>query len=41
MPTIDADGMIVEDYCDFCEHEGHTFSSCPQRDDNYDFEEDW
>lgn len=22
----------VEEYCDFCEREGHTFSSCPRRD---------
>jgi hypothetical protein len=24
---------VREDYCDLCEREGHTFSSCPRRDD--------
>jgi hypothetical protein len=23
----------TEPYCDYCEHEGHTFSQCPARDD--------
>jgi hypothetical protein len=27
------------DYCDYCEREGHTFSSCPKRDDEYPDEE--
>lgn len=22
-----------EDYCDWCETDGHTFRSCPRRDD--------
>lgn len=22
-------------YCDYCEHEGHTFSTCPARDDEF------
>ncbi len=25
-----------EDYCDYCERSGHTFRSCPRRDDNFD-----
>jgi hypothetical protein len=24
-----------EPYCDYCERDGHTFSSCPARDDEY------
>lgn len=23
-------------YCDYCEVEGHTFRTCPRRDDNYE-----
>lgn len=23
-------------YCDYCETDGHTFRSCPARDDNWD-----
>lgn len=23
----------VEDYCDYCEQSGHTFRTCPKRDD--------
>jgi hypothetical protein len=30
----------MEGYCDLCEVEGHTFRTCPARDDNYD-EEDY
>jgi len=26
----------VEDYCDYCERDGHTFRSCPKRDDDPD-----
>lgn len=25
-----------EDYCDYCEKEGHTFRKCPARDDNFE-----
>lgn len=25
---------IAEDYCDYCEREGHTFRTCPRRDDD-------
>lgn len=24
----------MDEYCDYCEREGHTFSSCPARDDH-------
>jgi CLIP1 zinc knuckle len=24
---------LAEPYCDYCERYGHTFSSCPKRDD--------
>ncbi len=24
-------------YCDYCETEGHTFRSCPKRDDDDDY----
>ena len=24
----------IEGYCDYCERSGHTFSSCPKRDDS-------
>jgi len=27
----------MDDYCDYCEQEGHTFRSCPKRDDNPDY----
>ena len=27
-------------YCDYCEVEGHTFQTCPRRDDNHDPEPD-
>lgn len=30
----------VEAYCDFCESEGHTFRSCPRRDDEGMFDEE-
>lgn len=26
-------GEYDEDYCDYCEREGHTFRTCPARDD--------
>jgi len=26
----------IEGYCDYCEREGHTFRSCPRRDDHQD-----
>jgi len=28
-------GVFIEDelYCDYCDEEGHTFRSCPRRDD--------
>lgn len=30
----------VEGYCDYCEVEGHTFRTCPARDDDYrDYDE--
>jgi hypothetical protein len=29
----DDDHERVEDYCDYCEREGHTYRSCPRRDD--------
>lgn len=25
---------IFEIYCDYCEQDGHTFRSCPRRDDD-------
>lgn len=25
---------IPEPYCDYCENDGHTFRSCPMRDDD-------
>lgn len=25
---------LIEDYCDYCEREGHTYRSCPKRDDD-------
>jgi hypothetical protein len=28
------------DYCDYCEREGHTFRSCPARDDDPDYSEE-
>lgn len=27
-------------YCDYCETEGHTFRSCPRRDDEPDYDEE-
>lgn len=38
MARIDEDHQWVEDYCDFCEREGHTFRECPDRDDEVDQE---
>lgn len=35
---IDEIGMPEEDYCDYCEQSGHTFRSCPKRDDEDDQE---
>lgn len=32
----DEEQPIVEEYCDYCEEEGHTFRSCPRRDDTPD-----
>lgn len=29
---------MLDQYCDYCEEEGHTFRTCPQRDD-YDTED--
>lgn len=29
----------IEGYCDLCEREGHTFGSCPARDDHHDEED--
>ena len=26
--------MPDEPYCDYCERDGHTFASCPRRDDD-------
>ena len=31
---------VSEGYCDYCEREGHTFSTCPKRDDEYDEADD-
>ena len=25
---------LPEEYCDYCEDEGHTFRNCPARDDS-------
>lgn len=30
--------LVEEEYCDLCEQEGHTFRTCPQRDDEDSFE---
>lgn len=32
----DDDGLVVavRSYCDYCEREGHTFRTCPARDDH-------
>lgn len=33
--STDTDEILHgEVYCDLCEREGHTFRSCPQRDDD-------
>lgn len=29
----DEEHVRAEPYCDYCEREGHTFTSCPRRDD--------
>lgn len=29
-----------EPYCDYCETEGHSFSTCPKRDDDPDERDD-
>lgn len=34
-PDWDEQRSPWEAYCNYCEEEGHTFSSCPQRDDDY------
>lgn len=26
--------VVPEPYCDYCEKEGHTFATCPARDDD-------
>lgn len=25
----------MDEYCDYCEQEGHTFRTCPHRDDDF------
>jgi hypothetical protein len=32
----DRNRAAIEGYCDLCERFGHTFRSCPARDDHYD-----
>jgi hypothetical protein len=32
-PTYSEPQEWVEEYCDYCEREGHTFRACPARDD--------
>lgn len=31
---IDEERFTPEPYCDYCEQDGHTFRSCPRRDDD-------
>jgi hypothetical protein len=31
--AYDAWMQLMEGYCDYCEEEGHTFRTCPRRDD--------
>lgn len=38
-PAVENYRPDLDGYCDYCEKEGHSFSSCPARDDDYPEEE--